>query len=231
MHPVQQAMVDNHASQCGFCTPGFVMSLFALYPKQSDFSGKCGRHTGRYPALHGYRPIIDADSDVGYAAPTRWNRGEARSQERLTRLCPFNARALQFPTFCAPQTIDELIAALEAAPHSLILSAAPGPSATFRRFTADRIHRRDSGAVPDSPKRVGVWIGSRCADRCLVRVGKPFPELAEQAVRICLSAHPASDVVRNMPTARPSTRRRWIAGAAVVGAKAQSRRVPLEKFF
>ncbi|HQY77516.1 MAG TPA: 2Fe-2S iron-sulfur cluster-binding protein, partial [Rhodoferax sp.] len=31
LHPAQQAMVDCHGSQCGFCTPGFVMSLFALY--------------------------------------------------------------------------------------------------------------------------------------------------------------------------------------------------------
>src|SRR5256885_1021190 len=31
LHPVQQAMVDLHGSQCGFCTPGFVMALFALY--------------------------------------------------------------------------------------------------------------------------------------------------------------------------------------------------------
>ena len=30
LHPVQQAMVDHHGSQCGFCTPGFVMSLYAL---------------------------------------------------------------------------------------------------------------------------------------------------------------------------------------------------------
>src|SRR5437879_7975542 len=35
LHPVQQAMVDCHGSQCGFCTPGFVMSLFALYKSAS----------------------------------------------------------------------------------------------------------------------------------------------------------------------------------------------------
>ncbi len=33
LHPVQQAMVDEHGSQCGFCTPGFVMSLFAMQKK------------------------------------------------------------------------------------------------------------------------------------------------------------------------------------------------------
>ena len=33
LHPAQQAMVDHHGSQCGFCTPGFVMSLFALYQR------------------------------------------------------------------------------------------------------------------------------------------------------------------------------------------------------
>jgi len=36
LHPVQQAMVDHHGSQCGFCTPGFVMSLFALYKSNAN---------------------------------------------------------------------------------------------------------------------------------------------------------------------------------------------------
>ena len=36
LHPVQQAMVDFHGSQCGFCTPGFVMSLYALWMRRPD---------------------------------------------------------------------------------------------------------------------------------------------------------------------------------------------------
>ncbi len=66
LHPVQQAMVHCHASQCGFCTPGFVMSLFGMYQNQvcrhqpvtrelaqQELSGNLCRCTG-------YRPILDA---------------------------------------------------------------------------------------------------------------------------------------------------------------------------
>src|SRR5271156_2946234 len=38
LHPVQQSMIDHHASQCGFCTPGFVMSLFAMYLERRQSS-------------------------------------------------------------------------------------------------------------------------------------------------------------------------------------------------
>jgi len=64
LHPAQEAMVACHGSQCGFCTPGFVMSLFALYESkpgqpiaremaQGALSGNLCRCTG-------YRPIMDA---------------------------------------------------------------------------------------------------------------------------------------------------------------------------
>ena len=66
LHPAQQAMVNCHASQCGFCTPGFVMSLFGMYQNhvikrqpitramaQEELSGNLCRCTG-------YRPILDA---------------------------------------------------------------------------------------------------------------------------------------------------------------------------
>ncbi|HEY1149969.1 MAG TPA: 2Fe-2S iron-sulfur cluster-binding protein, partial [Pseudoduganella sp.] len=64
LHPVQQALVECHGSQCGFCTPGFAMSLWGMYLKQEGkrperkeiddcLSGNLCRCTG-------YRPIIDA---------------------------------------------------------------------------------------------------------------------------------------------------------------------------
>lgn len=66
LHPVQQAMVECHGSQCGFCTPGFVMSLWGLYLKQEGKSCHPQRKeiddtlSGNLCRCTGYRPIIDA---------------------------------------------------------------------------------------------------------------------------------------------------------------------------
>ena len=62
MHPVQEAMVKFHGSQCGFCTPGFVMSMFAMYKNFSKFSDEIIDETlsGNLCRCTGYRPIIEA---------------------------------------------------------------------------------------------------------------------------------------------------------------------------
>lgn len=72
LHPVQQAMVDFHGSQCGFCTPGFVMSLYGLWltsnkPSRADIEKAL---QGNLCRCTGYEPIIRAAESVTAARPS-----------------------------------------------------------------------------------------------------------------------------------------------------------------
>jgi xanthine dehydrogenase small subunit len=62
LHPVQKAMVNYHGSQCGFCTPGFVMSLFSMFKKYSKFEDNVIKDSiaGNLCRCTGYQPIIKA---------------------------------------------------------------------------------------------------------------------------------------------------------------------------
>ena len=62
LHPVQEAMVKCHGSQCGFCTPGFVMALFSMFKKYSNFKDDIIKDSiaGNLCRCTGYKPIIKA---------------------------------------------------------------------------------------------------------------------------------------------------------------------------
>ncbi len=62
LHPVQRAMVECHGSQCGFCTPGFVMSLFVHYENEAptDHKSLCDAVAGNLCRCTGYGPILAA---------------------------------------------------------------------------------------------------------------------------------------------------------------------------
>ncbi|WP_087087676.1 xanthine dehydrogenase small subunit [Acinetobacter pittii] len=63
LHPVQQAMIDMHGSQCGFCTPGFIMSLWSMYENEQHSPSKdqiSDYLSGNLCRCTGYRPILDA---------------------------------------------------------------------------------------------------------------------------------------------------------------------------
>ena len=89
LHPVQQAMVETHGSQCGFCTPGFVMSLFTLYHAgEAPTRQQIADHiAGNLCRCTGYRPIIEAalKSCTGSAAG-RWAREAGNAAKILSGL-------------------------------------------------------------------------------------------------------------------------------------------------
>jgi xanthine dehydrogenase small subunit len=86
LHPVQSAMVKHHASQCGFCTPGFVMSLFTLYhsgirPTRQNIVDHIA---GNLCRCTGYRPIVDAALEACTGTPLdHWAQNESATREAL----------------------------------------------------------------------------------------------------------------------------------------------------
>jgi len=77
LHPVQQALVECHASQCGFCTPGFAMSLFGLYKSTREPSRRAIEDAlaGNLCRCTGYRPIVDAAQRMYRLPPADGWRG------------------------------------------------------------------------------------------------------------------------------------------------------------
>ena len=89
LHPVQQAMVDHHGSQCGFCTPGFIMALFTLYHAGSKPSRReiVDHIAGNLCRCTGYRPIVDAAlASCSGNAIDRWAASADEAEATLARL-------------------------------------------------------------------------------------------------------------------------------------------------
>ncbi|MDZ3993094.1 xanthine dehydrogenase small subunit [Pseudomonas sp. Teo4] len=91
LHSVQQAMADCHGSQCGFCTPGFVMSLFALQKNSEghDLHQAQEALAGNLCRCTGYRPILDA-AEQSCAKPCRdqFDAQQAQTISRLKAIAP-----------------------------------------------------------------------------------------------------------------------------------------------
>ncbi len=124
LHPVQQALVDAHASQCGFCTPGFVMSLFALWLERDAVNRDEVVETlsGNLCRCTGYRPIIDAGLSMHALGPgSGWQKGREHDRKRLASL-PVDTEPSALPGFFAPRTVDALADAYLLAPDSLLLA-------------------------------------------------------------------------------------------------------------
>jgi len=91
LHPVQQQMVDLHGSQCGFCTPGFVMALFALYhqprARSIDRAAVNDWIAGNLCRCTGYRPIVDAGLAACALPASDWfTAQEADARKALAEL-------------------------------------------------------------------------------------------------------------------------------------------------
>jgi xanthine dehydrogenase small subunit len=129
LHPVQQAMVDHHGSQCGFCTPGIVMSLFAAYHSgaPSTRASLCDQLAGNLCRCTGYRPILEAALATCNAAPD--DRFAATAEGRSESLARLNDDADLFvgdetSFFAAPASLEGLAKLYERFPDATLVAGA-----------------------------------------------------------------------------------------------------------
>jgi xanthine dehydrogenase small subunit len=126
LHPAQEAMVQCHGSQCGFCTPGFVMSLFDLYRQHAH----AGQPITRADAQHalsgnlcrctGYRPILDAAKTMLSLPAVPLDEAETLSKLKL--LAQEGRRLEADFAYKSPTTLRELLAARALHPSAQIVA-------------------------------------------------------------------------------------------------------------
>lgn len=126
LHPVQQAMVDCHGSQCGFCTPGIVMSLFALWLNEDapSVSRIEDALAGNLCRCTGYEPIIAAAQRMSTSGGDRPDRAAVTA--RLHDLDDDETLALSGPggRFFAPATVAGLADLVAAHPQATLVAGA-----------------------------------------------------------------------------------------------------------
>ncbi len=114
MHPVQQALVDNHAAQCGFCTPGFVMALYAYTQTGESVTPESVHEAiaGNLCRCTGYRPIVDAGISLG---------------SKAEKVIPPAIEQSDYYTdgdedFFAPRRLEQLVALKSEHPEAFVLA-------------------------------------------------------------------------------------------------------------
>ncbi len=195
-HPVQTAMVECHASQCGFCTPGFVMSLFAMYQNhtckgraisrelaQEELSGNLCRCTG-------YRPIFDAAQMLDKLPVAKLD--EADLLLKMELIAPVSiglgADLIDHSAYQSPLSLASLLKARAANPSAQIVAGTTdvGLWVTKQHRQFDQIIDVTKAAelrqIEDKPHHIAIGAAVTLND-AFAALAKDRPELRDFAAR------------------------------------------------
>ena len=247
LHPVQQAMVDCHGSQCGFCTPGFVMSMFAFVKEVGGAMAGTAVDdalAGNLCRCTGYAAIVRALASLpAGAARDRFEACERDTAARLEALRDAETVALEHPagSFLAPATVDALADILLAAPHATVVAGATDvglwiTKAMRRLDPLVWIGRVDElRTVAETADAVEVGAAATYAD-AMPALARHWPDLGELFRRLgSVQIRNAGTVGGNVANASPvgDASAALIALGATVHLRrgAERRALPLESFF
>ena len=239
LHPVQEAMVATHGSQCGFCTPGIVMSLAALHEAAPEPPARAAirdQLAGNLCRCTGYKPIVEAAVQAGVrgAQPSRWT-GLADAPRRDLLV----GDDAQF--FAAPADMDSLAAFYLAHPDATLLAGGTDVGLWITKGLKDlrKIiwlgHVAGLDDIADDAASLRLGAGVDLA-RAMPHLGAIHPDLGEVMRRFGSAQVRASGTVGgNLANGSPigDLAPCLIALGATLELRrgAQTRTLPLEDFF
>jgi len=137
-HIVQEAMVKFHGSQCGFCTPGFTMSLFSMYKNYKSINNEVVEEvlSGNLCRCTGYRPIIEAAKSLNNKKDyDQFRRNQNKTISLLRKINDVDIEInYQGKKYFAPKTIPNLKKLLKKYPNAKILSGGTDLSLEVTKF-------------------------------------------------------------------------------------------------
>ncbi|GAC17579.1 xanthine dehydrogenase small subunit [Paraglaciecola arctica] len=184
LHPVQQSLVEYHGSQCGFCTPGFIMSMFALYQQeqQPDRETVIQALSGNLCRCTGYRPIIDATlSACQNKTSDKFKQSETLTAQRLNDI---NNQVISTDNLLVPTSRHELAAAKAKYPKANVFAG----STDLALQVTQQLQSFDKlialGAMPELNQLIeqqhGLLIGAALPfGKIESSLLKHFPQLSE----------------------------------------------------
>lgn len=255
LHPVQMAMVDHHGSQCGFCTPGFVMSLFALYksnpkPSRRDIddalAGNLCRCTGYRPIVAAAEAMYDHDVSADWLRQPAADKAYKPAADRIAALRDLErSSGLSIESggkrFFAPQTSDELAGLLASNPDATLLAGGTdiGLWVTKQHRELDTVIY--TGRVAELQKTtttadyIEIGAAVSLADAMTIIVerypgfGEMFQRFASPPIR---SAGTLGGNIANGSPIGDSMPALMVAGTTIVLRRGRSRReLPLDTFY
>ncbi|HPE99524.1 MAG TPA: xanthine dehydrogenase small subunit [Bacteroidales bacterium] len=127
LHPVQQAVVHEHATQCGFCTPGFVMSLFAQYhnPAPADDNEINNALAGNLCRCTGYDSIRKAAKAVMQNRhPDAFDKEEKILIEKLNSITPYSQFEIQIQQqlYIRPISLEQTLTVRKNHPEAIVVN-------------------------------------------------------------------------------------------------------------
>lgn len=192
LHPLQRALVETDASQCGFCTPGIAMALFAFLEggEEPEVETIHDALAGNLCRCTGYRPIVDAAR-------------KARRAPRRAPAAPVPEAGPDYEAgaqiFLAPRTLDELVALRARHPDAPILAGGTDLGLLFSRerrafdaiISVARVEELSRLEVRDDEIEIGA---AATYTRALPVLDAEYPGMGELIRRI------GSRQIRNLGT-------------------------------